>query len=60
VGFDLAQGEFFVVPKNVMHNPVVGEEAWIVLVETVTTKHTGNVETPRTKSIEEQLAQAHS
>ena len=52
----LQSGEFFVVPQGVMHNPVAEEECWIVLVETVTTKHTGNVETPLTKTIERQLA----
>jgi len=38
-----------------MHNPVAEEECGIVLIETVTTKHTGDVETPLTKSIEQQL-----
>ncbi|MBI3706409.1 MAG: cupin domain-containing protein [Proteobacteria bacterium] len=52
----LGPGEFCVVPKGVMHNPVAKEECWIVLVETVTTKHTGNVETPLTKTIDQQLA----
>jgi len=28
----------------------------IVLIETVTTQHTGNVVTPRTKTIEQQLS----
>ncbi len=32
------------------------EECWVMLVETVTTKHTGEVYTPLTKSITEQLA----
>ena len=52
----LEAGEFCVVPKGVLHNPVADEECWIVLVETVTTKHTGDVETPLTRSIEQQLA----
>jgi quercetin dioxygenase-like cupin family protein len=51
----LNPGEFCVVPKGVLHNPVADDECWIVLIETVTTKHTGDVQTPRTKSIEEQL-----
>jgi quercetin dioxygenase-like cupin family protein len=51
----LETGEFCVVPKGVLHNPVAEEECWIVLIETVTTKHTGDVETPLTRSIEEQL-----
>jgi quercetin dioxygenase-like cupin family protein len=50
----LREGEFCVVPKGVLHNPVADEECWIVLIETVTTKHTGDVVTPLTKSIEEQ------
>ena len=52
----LEAGEFCVVPKGVLHNPVADEECWLVLVETVTTKHTGDVETPLTRSIEQQLA----
>lgn len=51
----LEAGEFRIVPKGAMHNPVAEEECWIVLVET-TTKHTGDVATPRTRSIEQQLA----
>jgi hypothetical protein len=39
----------------VRHNPVAEEECWIVLVETVTTRHTGDEVTPLTRSIEEQL-----
>ena len=41
--------------RTVMHNPVAQEECWVMLVETVTTKHTGDVETPLTKSIAQQL-----
>jgi quercetin dioxygenase-like cupin family protein len=52
----LQAGEFCVVPRGVLHNPVADEECWIMLVETVTTKHTGDVETPRTRSIAQQLA----
>lgn len=52
----LEEGDFCVVPKGVLHNPIADEECWIVLIETVTTKHTGDVDTPLTKSIEHQLA----
>jgi mannose-6-phosphate isomerase-like protein (cupin superfamily) len=52
----LGPGDAFVVPKGTMHNPVANEECGIVLIETVTAKHTGDVETPLTKSIERQLA----
>jgi mannose-6-phosphate isomerase-like protein (cupin superfamily) len=51
----LNPGDFYVVPKNTMHNPVAEEECGIVLIETMTTLHTGNVQTPLTKSIQEQL-----
>ena len=52
----LNPGDFYVVPKGTMHNPVAEEECGIVLIETVTTRHTGGVDTPLTKSIEEQLS----
>jgi mannose-6-phosphate isomerase-like protein (cupin superfamily) len=48
-------GEFCVVPKGVQHNPVAEEECWIVLIETMTTKHTGDVVTDRTRSLADQL-----
>ncbi len=51
----LGPGDVHVVPRNTMHNPVADEECWILLVETVTTKHTGDVVTDKTRSIEEQL-----
>jgi mannose-6-phosphate isomerase-like protein (cupin superfamily) len=51
----LEAGEFCIVPRGVLHNPVADEECWIVLIETVTTKHTGDLQTPRTRSIEDQL-----
>ena len=50
----LPPGAFFVVPKGVRHNPVAEQEVGIVLIETVTTKHTGDVETDRSRSIDEQ------
>jgi mannose-6-phosphate isomerase-like protein (cupin superfamily) len=52
----LGPGEFHVVPRGVRHNPVAEEECGIVLIETVTTRHTGDVVTARTRTIEEQLA----
>ena len=52
---DLAPGAIHVVPRGVLHNPVAQEECWIVLIETVTTRHTGTVATPRSKTIEQQL-----
>ena len=55
---NLNEGDFYIVPKGVMHNPVAENECWIVLVESVTTQHTGDLETPLTKTIEQQLASA--
>lgn len=51
----LEAGQFCVVPRGTLHNPVADEECAIALIETVTTKHTGDLDTPRTRSIEEQL-----
>ena len=48
-------GEFFVVPRGVRHNTSATEETWIVLIETVTTLHTGSEQTAMTRSIAEQL-----
>lgn len=52
---ELNEGDFYVIPKGVMHNPIAKEECWIVLIETVSTKHTGDVETSLTKTIAQQL-----
>ena len=49
-------GEFCVVPRGTMHNPVAAEECWMLLIETVTTQHTGDVVSERTRSIEQQIA----
>ncbi len=51
----LRPGEFCVVPRKTMHNPVAQEECGIVLIETVTTQHTGEVVIPQTVSVERQL-----
>ena len=51
----LSPGQFYVVPKGVQHNPVADEEVGIVLIETVTTSHTGSVQSERSVSIERQL-----
>ena len=55
----LGPGELVVVPRGVRHNPVAAEECWVMLIETVTTKHTGDVVTERTRSIEEQVGGMH-
>jgi mannose-6-phosphate isomerase-like protein (cupin superfamily) len=53
---DLPAGSMHVVPRGTLHNPVAEEECWIVLIEPVQTKHTGDVNSPLTKSIDEQLS----
>ena len=52
---ELREGEMFVVPKGVRHNPVAEDECHILLFEGKSTAHTGDVVTDRTRSIEEQL-----
>lgn len=52
---ELGEGVVHVVPKGVLHNPVAQDECWIVLIEAVTTRHTGDVDTPLTRTIEQQL-----
>lgn len=52
---ELREGEAFVVPRGVRHNPVASEECHIMLIERKSTRHTGDVVTEKTRSIEEQL-----
>ena len=51
----LREGEAFVVPKGVRHNPVAEQECHIMLIERKSTLHTGNEVTERTRSLAEQL-----
>ena len=51
----LTPGQFYVVPRGVQHNPIADEEVEIVLIETVTTTHTGDVVTERSVPIERQV-----
>jgi len=52
---ELSEGEMFVVPKGVRHNPVAEEECHLMLIERKTTLHTGDVVTEKTRSLTEQL-----
>jgi mannose-6-phosphate isomerase-like protein (cupin superfamily) len=52
---ELKEGEMFVVPKGVRHNPVAEEECHILLIERKTTQHTGDVKTEKTRSLSDQL-----
>jgi len=52
---ELDEGQMFVVPKGVRHNPVAENECHILLIERKTTLHTGDVKTDKTRSLAEQL-----
>jgi mannose-6-phosphate isomerase-like protein (cupin superfamily) len=52
---ELSEGEMFVVPKGVRHNPIADEECHIMLIERKSTLHTGTVVTDKTRSLDEQL-----
>ena len=52
---ELSEGETFVVPKGVEHNPVADDECLIMLIEKKSALHTGNVQTDRTRSLDDQL-----
>ena len=54
----LLPGEVFIVHRGVRHNTSATEETWIVLIETVTTQHTGDERTPMTRSIAQQLGRS--
>jgi len=51
----LREGEAFVVPKGVRHNPIAEHECHIMLIERKTALHTGAEVTDRTRSVAEQL-----
>ena len=51
----LRQGEAFVVPKGVRHNPVAENECHIILIERKTTLHTGSEVSDKTRSVADQL-----
>ena len=51
----LREGETFVVPKGVRHNPVAEQECHIMLIERKSTLHTGSEVTAQTRTLEEQL-----
>ncbi|HEX6396045.1 MAG TPA: cupin domain-containing protein [Steroidobacteraceae bacterium] len=51
----LNQGDTFVVPKGVRHNPVAEHECHIMLIERKSTLHTGSEVTEKTRSVADQL-----
>ena len=52
---ELAEGQMFVVPKGVRHNPVAEKECHVMLIERKSTLHTGDVVTEKTRTLAEQL-----
>jgi mannose-6-phosphate isomerase-like protein (cupin superfamily) len=52
---ELNQGEMYVVPKGVRHNPIANEECHVLLIERKSTVHTGDIVTEKTRSLAEQL-----
>jgi mannose-6-phosphate isomerase-like protein (cupin superfamily) len=51
----LHEGESFVVPKGVRHNPVAEQECHVMLIERKSTLHTGSEVTAKTRSLADQL-----
>jgi mannose-6-phosphate isomerase-like protein (cupin superfamily) len=52
---ELREGDLFVVPKGVRHNPIAEDECHIMLIERKSTLHTGTEATESTRTLEEQL-----
>jgi mannose-6-phosphate isomerase-like protein (cupin superfamily) len=52
---ELGEGEMFVVPKGVRHNPVAEDECHLLLIERKSTLHTGTTVTDKTRSVADQL-----
>jgi mannose-6-phosphate isomerase-like protein (cupin superfamily) len=50
----LQEGDTFVVPKGVRHNPIAEKECHIMLIERKSTLHTGTEVTDKTRSLVEQ------
>lgn len=53
---ELEEGDLYVVPKGVRHNPVAEDECLVMLIERKSTLHTGTIRTAKTRDIAEQLA----
>lgn len=51
----LQEGDFYVVPRGVEHQPVAEREAWILLIEPQGTLNTGNVVNARTVTSPQRL-----
>ncbi len=53
--FMMKKGDFYVVKKAVNHRVSSAKECQIMLIENKSTAHTGEVDAPITKSIQDQL-----
>lgn len=51
---ELSPGEMFIVPKGVEHCPIATQDTHILLIEPKSTLHTGELESDRTVSLEDQ------
>ena len=52
---ELQEGDFHVVPKGQLHNPVCQEECLVALIEPKSTKHTGEKITDQTVDVSDQI-----
>ena len=52
--FIMGQGDIFVIERGIQHKVSAEKECWIMLIERKSTKHTGDVDSPITKTIDEQ------
>jgi len=52
--FELKDGELFIVKRGVEHRVHSEDECWLLLIENKTAKHTGEVQSSITKTIDQQ------
>lgn len=52
---ELDEGEMFVVPKGVRHNPVAEQACQLMLIERKSTRHTGTTVSEKSRSLADQL-----
>jgi mannose-6-phosphate isomerase-like protein (cupin superfamily) len=51
----LNEGDIYVIPKGILHNPIAKEECLVMLFEKSSTEHTGEIQHKNSRSLEEQL-----
>lgn len=51
----IREGQFYIVPRGVDHQPIAEEEVEIVLFEPASTAHTGNVTVAETRTVLESI-----